>query len=105
MTSAGRPPIAGEWGGAVVSSTSIASNAGLKAASRAATRTGTFRGDRSARADAALTVSRETPCRRDSSRIDSPSTRASRRTRANSSTRNLMSALHRWHHTKPDVQR
>ena len=54
MTSAGRPPTAGEWGGGVVSSTSIASIAGLKASSRAATRTGTFRGDGSARANAAL---------------------------------------------------
>jgi len=60
----------------------------LNRSSRGDRRTEVFRGGGSVDFSACLTVALATPCRGASSRIESPSTRASRRIRANNSTRN-----------------
>lgn len=64
--------------------------ADLNGSNRGEERTGVFRGGGSADVRARRTVPRPTWCLRASARIDMPSTRASRRIAANSSTRTLI---------------
>jgi len=93
--------------GAVRSARSITSTSGATRSSFGAARCGTFRGAGSADASAARTVRRCTLCLSASWRIDSSSSRRSRRIASNSSTLDLTSGppASSWNNHDPTVHR